>query len=314
MVEKSTALFAFTAVQQLKTNKMQLQTAERKQAKIKMALQGPAGSGKTKGSLLLAYGLIQDWSKIAVLDSENKSAHLFADLGGYKVLSINPPFTPEQYVEAIHFAVAEGMEAVIIDSISAEWEGTGGILDIHGSMAGNSFTNWNAITPRHHDFVQAMLQAPVHVIATIRSKQDYVLVTKDGKQVPEKVGLKGITREGIDYEFTLVLELDIKHYATASKDRTGLFNDKPPFKLSSDIGKAILKWCNEGVSPDVEKQKICQRINQSKSLHDLIDLYNLNPQYQEVLFDDFVNKRKQLQALVNSQILTTIKTSTNGTN
>ena len=96
-------------------------------------------------------------------------------------------------------------------------------------MAGNSFTNWNRVTPRHNAFVQKMLQSPCHIIATIRSKQDYVLTDKNGKMVPEKVGLKGVTRDGMDYEFTFVLDLDIKHQATASKDRTGLFSNPLPF-------------------------------------------------------------------------------------
>jgi hypothetical protein len=105
---------------------MQLQSTERKQAKIKMALQGPTGSGITKSSLLLAYGLVQDWSETAIIDSEKKSAHFFANLCNYNVLTITPPFEPEKYVEAINYSVKKGMEVIIIDSISAEWEGSGG--------------------------------------------------------------------------------------------------------------------------------------------------------------------------------------------
>jgi hypothetical protein len=256
-----------------------------------MALQGPSGSGKTKGALLLAYGLVQDWGKIAVLDTENKSSHLYAELGSYNVLSIDPPFAPEKYTEAIHFCVQQGIEVVIIDSISHEWEGSGGILDIHGGMTGNSFTNWNNITPRHNDFVQTMLQAPVHIIGTIRSKQDYVLVTKDGKQVPEKVGLKGITRDGMDYEFTLVLEIDIKHNASASKDRTGLFNGKPQFKITPDVGKKILDWCNEGITQT--KPTVPERINACKTLKELLHLYHSNPLNQQPYAVEFSNKRKE---------------------
>src|SRR5213075_24314 len=108
---------------------------------------------------------------------------------------------------------------------SHEWEGIGGILETHGNMMGNSYTNWSKLTPRHNSFVQHILQSPAHVIGTIRAKQDYVLSEKNGKQVPEKVGLKGVTRDGMDYEFTLVFDIDIKHNASASKDRTGLFMD-----------------------------------------------------------------------------------------
>ncbi len=101
------------------------------------------------------------------------------------------------------------MEVIIIDSVSHEWEGSGGILNLHAAMTGNSFTNWNKITPRHNAFVHKMLQSGCHITGTIRSKQDYVLTDKNGKMVPEKVGLRGVIREGLDYEFTIVFDLQI---------------------------------------------------------------------------------------------------------
>ena len=222
---------------------MQLIKSERKQAVIKLALQGPSGSGKTYSSLLLAYGLVGDWNKIAVIDTENFSSHLYSNLGAYSVLSLSEPFSPERYIEAIETCEKAEMKVIIIDSISQEWEGSGGIIESHGSMAGNSFTNWNKITPRHNAFVQKILQSSSHIIATIRSKQDYVLTDKNGKMVPEKVGLKAITRDGMDYEFTLVLELDIKHQVTVSKDRTGLFTNPLPFLISEQTGIKIKNWC-----------------------------------------------------------------------
>ena len=125
---------------------MRLQQAERKQAKIKLGLQGPSGSGKTMSALLMAYGLINDWSKIAIIDTENHSADLYAHLGIYQVLVLDKPFTPERYIEAINICEQADMEAIIIDSISHEWEGVGGILETHGAMLGNSFTNWAKVT------------------------------------------------------------------------------------------------------------------------------------------------------------------------
>jgi hypothetical protein len=220
-----------------------IRKAQRKQARIKMGLQGPSGSGKTYSPLLIGYGLTEDWSKIAVIDTENHSADLYSNLGNYNVLSLQQPFSPERYIEAITACENAGMEVIIIDSISQEWEGRGGILEVHGNMTGNSFTNWNKVTPRHNAFVQKILQSSCHLIATIRSKQDYVLSEKNGKYVPEKVGLKGITREGLDCEFTLVLELDIKHNATATKDRTGIFMDKPPWVITNATGQRIKSWC-----------------------------------------------------------------------
>jgi hypothetical protein len=218
---------------------MQLQQTSRHQTRIRLGIQGPSGSGKTLGALRVAIGLSSDWSKIAVIDTEYGSASLYSHLGPYNVLSLAVPFSPEKYIDAIHICESAGVEVIILDSISHEWEGTGGILDLHNSMAGNSFTNWGKVTPRHNAFVQCILQSPCHILANIRSKQDYVLTDKNGKMVPEKVGLKGIQRDGVEYEFTILFELDIKHNATSSKDRTSLFAGTPEFKLTQETGKKL---------------------------------------------------------------------------
>ena len=112
------------------------------------------------------------------------------------------------------------MEVIIIDSISQCWDN---LLEYHANLQGNSFTNWQKITPRMNAFMQKILQSPSHVICTMRCKQDYVLSEKNGKMIPEKVGLKAVMRDGIDYEFTIVLDINMKHQAIASKDRTSLF-------------------------------------------------------------------------------------------
>ena len=280
-----------------------------------MALQGPSGSGKTYSALLIAFGLCGDWSKIAVVDTENHSAELYANLGRYNVLPVEAPFTPERYVEAIKLCEKSGMEVIIIDSISHEWEGIGGILETHSNMTGNSYTNWNKLTPRHNCFVQNLLQSKAHIIGTIRAKQDYVLSERNGKQVPEKVGLKGVTREGMDYEFTLVFELNIKHSATASKDRTSLFMDKPECRLSAETGKIINAWCNE---PPIElnlptPQDIRIRIEECKSMEELLFLYNDIPALQEQLQPAFSKRRQDLLGENTSKTIAQQKTSKNGT-
>jgi len=230
---------------------MQLRQSERKQAKIKMALQGSAGSGKTYSSLLLAKGLTNgDLSKVAIIDTENGSADLYSHLGNYNVLTLPPPFTPENYIKAIDLCEKSGMEVIILDSISHCWDE---LLDFHSKLAGNSFTNWAKVTPRQKSFVDKILQTNAHVIATMRTKQDYVLNQKDGKFIPEKVGLKSVQRDGLDYEFTLVFDVDIKHFAVSSKDRTGLFMGKPEFIISENTGKKILDWCNAGVKVQEDK-------------------------------------------------------------
>jgi hypothetical protein len=270
---------------------MNLQTAERKQAKIKLGLQGPSGSGKTMSALLIAYGLVNDWSKIAVIDTENHSADLYAHLGPYQVLALEKPFTPERYIEAFEICEKAGIEVIITDSISHEWEGVGGILDIHGAMIGNTFTNWNKVTPRHNAFVQRILQSPCHIIANIRSKQDYVLSEKNGKIIPEKVGLKGVTREGLDYEFTIVFELDIKHQATSTKDRTGLFMDKPSFMITPETGQTIAHWCNTGKSLQDIKSEI-QRASTVDQLRVILKTY---PNYRNDIEPLCINRKTQIE-------------------
>lgn len=290
---------------------MKLQIAERRQAKIKMALQGPSGSGKTMGALQTAYGLCQSWDRIAVIDTENYSASLYAHLGQYLVLNITAPFTPKKYIEAIQICLRAKVEVIIIDSISHEWEGSGGILDIHSNMTRNSFTNWGRLTPRHNAFVQAILQSPAHIIATIRSKQDYVMSERNGKQVPEKVGLKGVTRDGMDYECTVVLDIDIKHNAIASKDRTGLFMDKPEFRITPEIGQKILAWCEQG-KPLSPEDALAEQIERCNTYDELKALYTNNPSFQASMGHLFSKRKSELSPRLTLLETLKAKHSANG--
>ena len=280
---------------------MQLRPTERKKAKIKMALQGSAGSGKTYSSLLLAKGLTNNnLSKVAIIDTENGSADLYAHLGNYNVLSLTPPFTPENYIKAIEVCEKAQMEVIILDSISHCWDE---LLDFHAKLTGNSFTNWGKVTPRLNAFIQKILQSPTHIIATMRTKQDYVLNQKDGKFIPEKVGLKAVQRDGVDYEFTLVFDIDIKHFAVASKDRTGLFMGKPEFVISQITGKKILDWCNSGKA--VSEQSVIKKINEALSISELENIYKNHPDWQVQLNENFIQKKQQLQKLINPQNFST---------
>lgn len=277
---------------------MQLQQASRKKAKIKLGIQSPSGGGKTYTALLIAYGLCGSWEKVAVIDTENNSADLYAHLGSFKTLSLEPPFTPERYCEGIDLCLQAGMEVIIIDSTSHEWDN---LLDYHSSLTGNSFTNWAKVTPRHEAFVNKILQSNAHFICTIRSKTDYVLSEKNGKQVPEKVGLKAHQRDNLEYEFTVVLELDMKHLARASKDRTGLFMGKPEFIPTIQTGQQIAEWCNQGAEapPPVTNESVLQSIRSCPTIKDLNALYYAHPQYQQALSHEFTARKNQLNSIVN---------------
>jgi hypothetical protein len=268
---------------------MKLQKASRKKAKIKLCLQGPSGSGKTYSALLLAYGLCNDWAKICVIDTENHSADLYSQLGEYNTISLTGPYTPERYMQAIDVCVKAGIEVIIIDSLSHEWEY---IINFHASLVGNSFTNWSKVTPRHNEFIQTLLDTNKHVIATVRTKQDYVLNERNGKMVPEKIGLKPIQRDDLEYLFTLTFELDRNHIAQSTKDRTGLFSNKQGQLINEDTGKSILEWCNYG--KEVTANDINTRINECKSVAELLSLFNKYQHLKETLKPEFEKRKREI--------------------
>jgi len=266
---------------------MELKKSNRNQARIRIALQGVSGSGKSYSSLLLAYGICQDWHKIAIIDSENGSANLYSHLGEYNVLNLTAPYSTERYIEAIDVCEKAGMDVIIIDSLSHNWEGNGGILDVHANMAGNSFTNWSKLTPKMNTLVQKILTSSCHIISTIRSKQDYVITENNGKSVPQKTGLKGIVREGTDYDYTIVMELDIYNNATCTKDRTQLFNSRIPFKIDESVGKKIKNWCKDGEG--YKDNEIIEMINACKTFDELNELHKNQPYVRK--FTTYLNNR-----------------------
>jgi hypothetical protein len=294
---------------------MEIRKSERKNAKIKLALQGSAGSGKTYSSLLIAKGLLGgDFTKTAIIDTENRSADLYAHLGDYNVVSMDSPYSPERYIEAIELCEKEGMEVIIIDSISHCWDY---LIDVHSNMPGNSFTNWGKITPRQNSFINKILRSNAHVISTMRVKQDYVLNQKNGRFVPEKVGLKAIQRNDLDYEFTIVFDVDSAHNARASKDRTGLFIDKPEFIITASTGKKINEWCVNSIG-EVEKKVIIE-IKACESVEGLRYIYSKYPKLQETIKPLILKKKKQLesiqaQIIPNHQIIQQSKSTNNGVN
>lgn len=223
--------------------------AERKKAWLKLALTGPSGSGKTYSALLIAKGM---GGRIAVIDTENGSASLYADSDGmpdYDVVEIDPPYTTQKYIEKIKEAWDGKYEILIIDSISHAWMGEGGLLqqkeeiDARGTKdSKNKYANWASITKMHEQFKGWLLKADMHMIVTMRSKQDYMLV--EGGKV-EKLGMAPQQREGMEYEFTTVLDMAMNHSAKASKDRTGLLDGKI-FAPTEETGADLMNWLKSG--------------------------------------------------------------------
>jgi hypothetical protein len=229
--------------------------AEKIIKKARIGLCGVAGSGKTLSALRIAQGLCApngSSSRIALVDTENNSSVLYADRIGFDVLNLEPPFEVEKYIKAIRMAEDAGYSVLILDSISHAWAGEGGILDTQGKLADsgmNSFTAWRKLTPQHNALVEAMLRSRLHLVATMRAKMDYVVEQNEkGKSVPRKVGLAPVQREGMDYEFDIVFDLDLNHNAIASKDRSSLFDGKILTRPDDNVGRVILGWLNRGNS------------------------------------------------------------------
>lgn len=223
--------------------------AERKQIKLKIGITGPSGSGKTMSALRLTRGLVGPKGKIAFGDTENGSASLYSDKFDFDVVEIKPPYTVDKFISVVDSALKAGYDALVLDSISHQWKGEGGILNKKEQMdarGGNSFTNWGKLTPEQEKFLASILHSNIHIISTLRSKQEYIVEQNDkGKQAPRKVGLAPIQREGMEYEFTTVFDVAMNHEAETSKDRTGLFTDKV-FQITEKTGEELAAWISSG--------------------------------------------------------------------
>lgn len=254
---------------------LQLTKAQRSKAYLKLGMSAPSGGGKTLGAILLGYGLVKEahpdwteeeiWEHIGIIDTENGSGQLYVgtehhniNIGVYNVVTLQAPFEAEKYIQAIELCKDAGMEVCIIDSTTPLWSGAGGLLEQQNSAAkrgGNSYTAWRDITPMHNRFVDTMLQTPMHIIATMRSKQEYVQEKgPNDKTIIRKVGMEPEQRKGMEYEFTIFLEINNEHEAFGAKDRTSQFDQKT-FKITPETGRLMMRWLEGGTDKPVEVVK-----------------------------------------------------------
>lgn len=225
-------------------NRPSFSPASRRAVKLKIAVQGPSGSGKTLGALALAYGLAQG-ERIAVIDTENGSASLYADRYQFDTLEIGPPYLTKKYQEAVQAAIDGGYGALVIDSISHQWDGDGGILqrkEEKDARGGNHFSNWEPFTKEHNAFRSLILSSQLHIVVTMRSKMAYAQESAGSKTEIKKLGLQPIQREGMEYEFAVAFDVQMDHRAAASKDRTGLFTEGLANLLDSSVPQRLLHW------------------------------------------------------------------------
>lgn len=225
--------------------------ATKAQAKLRLGLIGPAGSGKTMTALRVAHGL---GGRIAVIDTERGSASLYAGERGlaFDVLELET-YEARHFIEAIADAEAAGYEVLIIDSLSHAWAGKGGILEFVDKAAkrsgGGSFSGWRDATPLHNQLVDAILGAKMHIICTLRSKVEHVIEQVNGKTQVRKVGLQPVQRDGLEYEFTVVGDVNQDHELIVTKTRAAFLKDAIVREAGEDLGKQLRAWLGSGDAP-----------------------------------------------------------------
>lgn len=268
---------------------MFIRKAERKQAKLRLALCGVSGSGKTLGALKIAKGM---GGRTVVIDTENHSADLYAHISEYDVLELEAPFSPKRYCEAIAMCEKSGYSNIIIDSLSHGWAGSGGVLEMvdnitKSSNSKNSYFAWSEGSQQQNKLLESILQSKCHIIVTLRSKTHYEIVDQGGKKVPVKMGLAPVQRSELDYEFTVVLDLEKQsHFYTASKDRTGIFDNKHD-ELSEKTGIELLSWLSQGIDEEIIKSELLTRYELFQNMSELQAAYSRdiksNPQLESFI-------------------------------
>lgn len=230
---------------------MSFQKAERRQRLARIAIAAPTGGGKTWTALAIATGLCPEGKSIGLIDTENRSASLYAGQFDFMTCDLFR-FSPNDYIKAIHDAEEAGFGVLIIDSGSHAWMGKGGVLDMKDeatkrSKSGNSFTAWRDVTPEHNNLVEALVRCRCHLIVTLRSKMEYVLQEDDrGRKMPTKLGMAPMQRDGFEYEFDVVADMDLDHNLVVTKTRLP-FLDRRVIKMpGKEIGREIRAWLETG--------------------------------------------------------------------
>lgn len=283
----------------------------RKKAKLRMALTGVSGAGKTLSALYIAYGITGDWSKIALIDTEHERARLYAnrsDLGTGEFLyaPFEPPYSPMRYKEyVLQGALAVGSDGVVIvDSFTHAWNNEGGVLDIKEQISKqsgkNSYTAWFEAGKEQNNLVNTILAVDCHTIVTMRSKMDYAMVENDkGKLQPMKMGLAPIQREDTEYEFDIVLDIARNHVATASKDTT--FLDKFGAVITPELGVQLKEWLDNGVEPD--RCETCGKTILAKNGKSEQNIIEASMKYlnKKCCYDCFAKEYREMKAINNVQ-------------
>lgn len=264
--------------------------ATKTKAKLRLALAGPAGSGKTYTALKIAE-VLAEGGKIAVIDTENASASKYADLFEFDSadLTVQTGFSPERYLELLHGAEADGYAVIVIDSLSHEWAGQDGILQsvdqAAAQVSGNKFVAWGRVTPRHDKLVRAIVESSAHIICTLRAKMEYVQEKNDrGRTEIRAVGMKPIQRDELEYEFDVYGLLDQDNRLIVRKSRCPALSGAVVDKPGKDVGDLLMGWLNNGAAPTVDPLEF-KRAVEPESDPEACDAARFNRRWHAVVKD-----------------------------
>ncbi len=290
---------------------MLIRKAERKKAKLRLGICGPSGSGKTWSALEIAKGM---GGKIGMIDTEAGRGELYGEDFAYDIIRLEAPYSPERYIQAMKAFEDAGYDILIIDSLSHAWVGEGGVLSIVDKAGSNSFTQgWKVATPKQNALIDALITSKMHIITTLRVKTDYTMdKNAQGKTVPQKVGLAPVQRDGLEYEFTVFMDISNQdHIAHVTKDNTKLF-DQQYIKPSQAMGAQLMEWLNYGMGEkDVfiknTLPEILSDIADCKTSNDLKECYitafkQHHDKYPEAFAQIDLAKDRRKEQILNEQL------------
>lgn len=303
--------------------------AVRSKTKLRMALDGPSGSGKTFTGLRFAFALAPN-ARVAVICSENGSAQKYQGEAPDGIpwdfdIDVLKNYAPTSYTAAIKAAAASGYDVLLIDSLSHEWAGSGGALQLKDKVKGNNeWAKWKDITPIHDEMIEAILTSPIHVIATMRSKTAHIQETDEkGKTVIKKVGMEAVQRPGMEYEFDIYASLDLSHMLRVTKSRCRTVDGVVCVAPDAGFMKPVLDWLNSGVpsvAPQSVKLQIVERMNNAADAKELAEAFQFAQKFRAEISEsgwkDVLGvqraKREQLAAVPVAESPTIAPPVTNG--
>lgn len=280
---------------------MKFTRAERKRAKLRLAITGVSGSGKTYGALRIATGM---GGRIVVIDTEHESSSLYANEFEFDSSNLDR-HTPQDYINAINAAVKAGYDTVIIDSLTHMWVWCKAEADriAAKSPSKNIWAAYSSVTPQYEALMNCIVQSDIHIITTIRSKSENVMMQVNGKSVIKKIGLKTEMKNEAEFEFTTVIDIDHEtNGATASKDRTHIFGKGENIPINEGIGELLMQWLMQGVSPYIDGDQLAilkDMLAQISNEAALGKINNAYPDFSKLRANEFDNAVGRMSTIIN---------------